>query len=114
LIIGGSETGGLEIRDWSVVAFDAGFDSIPWRKSQVSPRMSKPAQREGPERRARPAKTPARVSRWFLHIPQAKSRNVTASIVPLAWRDNATRPGSMARRNARIRAGRGLILSLKT
>ena len=46
-------------------------------------------------------------------MAQAKSRDVTVSIVPLAWRERATSPGSMANKKARMSAGLGLILSLK-
>src|SRR6476469_452828 len=49
----GGATGGSK---FSASAFTLRLVSIPRRKTQVSPRASNPAQMEGPERSARPAK----------------------------------------------------------
>ena len=53
------------------------------KKTEVRPSIKTPDQIEGPERSARPAKTPAGMARPFRHIPQAEIRNTTARIIPL-------------------------------
>jgi hypothetical protein len=78
---GESRIGELSISDdWSVDC----LESVPLRKSQVSPRVSKPDQIEGPESSARPAAIPAWIRRFSLHIAHVKIRNITARIVPFA------------------------------
>ncbi len=74
-------------------------------RTQANPNPSIPAQTPGPESKANPPKTPATRGRLAHQNAQASKTKVKAGIKLPAWRESETRPGSSARKKARIKAG---------
>ena len=81
---------------------------------QARSRPSSPGQRAGPERSASARKIPARRGWRRNQNPAASREAATVRMGPPACRESATKAGSMAKKKARISAGRGLTCSRKT
>ena len=79
-----------------------------WKMAHVIPSPSRPGQMEGPLRRKRAAKKPARLCLFLLKQATVKIKKAIAKMGLAACLDSVVRPGSRAMKKARIKPGRGL------